>query len=162
MSRSTRDDPERSEALQAVADSGRRLSTAMVLFHTNLSKRVGLGPTEEKVLELVRRHEHPSVRDLADHTGMAKNSISDLLDRLEHKGFVTRQPHPSDGRRVVIVTTDKGVAKIGRLFVGMMTRLDELNADYSTAELAVIAGYQSRAADIQEAEARKLATDPED
>ncbi|MGJ9423401.1 MarR family winged helix-turn-helix transcriptional regulator [Aeromicrobium sp. CF3.5] len=157
MSWSTEEDPVRAEALRALAESGRHLSTAMILFHTNLSRSVGLGTTEEKVLELVRRHEHPSVGDLAEHTGMAKNSISDVLDRLEAKGFVTREPHPSDGRKVAIVATQEGAAKIGQLFIGMMTRLGEIQAEYSTEDLALIARYQRRAADIQAAEARTLA-----
>ncbi|WP_167659877.1 hypothetical protein [Nocardia mangyaensis] len=49
----------------------------MIVFHTNLSGRVGLGTAEEKVLELVCRAGHPSVGELAEQTGMAKNSISD-------------------------------------------------------------------------------------
>lgn len=157
MSQSTHDETARAEALRALADSGRHLSTAMILFHTNLSMRVGLGTTEEKVLELVRRHDHPSVGDIAEQTGMAKNSISDVLDRLEAKGFITREPHPSDGRKVAIVATEEGAARIGALFGGMMTRLGALNAEYSTEDLALIADYQARAAQIQEAEARALA-----
>lgn len=129
----------------------------MILFHTNLSRRVGLGTTEEKVLELVRRQDHPSVGDLAEHTGMAKNSISDVLDRLEAKGFITREPHPTDGRKVAIVATDEGAARIGQLFVGMMTRLGQLQAEYSSEDLALIAEYQRRAAEIQSDEARALA-----
>ena len=161
MSWSTHEDPVRAEALGALADSGRRLSTAMILFHTNLSRRVGLGVTEEKLLELVRRHGSPSVGDLAEYLGMAKNSVSDVLDRLEVKGFVVREPHPHDGRKVAIVATEEGAARIGRHFVGMMGRLGELNADFSTEELTLIAEYQRRAAEIQAAEARVLAEAPD-
>jgi DNA-binding MarR family transcriptional regulator len=157
MSWSTHEDPARAEALGALADSGRRLSTAMILFHTNLSRRVGLGVTEEKLLELVRRYSSPSVGDLAEYAGMAKNSVSDVLDRLEAKGFIVREPHPSDGRKVAIVATDEGAARIGQHFVSMMGRLDELNAGYSTEQVALIAEYQRRAAEIQVAEARALA-----
>lgn len=157
MNWSTEEDPARAEALQALRDAGRHQSTAMILFHTNLSRRVGLGTTEEKVLELVHRHGHPSVGELAEHTGMAKNSISDVLDRLEAKGFVTREPHPSDGRKVAIVATEEGAARIGQLFAGLMTRLSQLQAEYATEDLALIAEYQRRAAEIQSDEARALA-----
>lgn len=157
MNWSTEEDPARAEALRALTDAGRHQSTAMVLFHTNLSGRVGLGTTEEKVLELVRRLGHPSVGELAEHTGMAKNSISDALDRLEAKGFVIREPHPSDGRKVAIVATEEGASRIGQLFTGMMTRLSQLQAEYSTEDLALIAEYQRRAAEIQSDEARVLA-----
>ncbi|OQO90882.1 hypothetical protein B1813_15295 [Saccharomonospora piscinae] len=152
------DDPERAAALRAIAESGRMQSTAMVLFHTNLSKQVGLGPTEEKVLELVRRYRHPSVGELSERTGMAKNSISDVIDRLEGKGFVERQPHPTDGRRVAIVATGEGVSRIGGLFAGMMRRLAKLQEDYTTDELRLIADYQRRAAEIQADEGRKLSS----
>lgn len=161
MSRSTHEDSARAAAVAALVDSGRHLSTAMILFHANLSRRVGLGPTEEKLLELVRRLGHPSVGELAAETGMAKNSISDALDRLAAKGFITREPHPGDGRKVAIVATESGAARIGQMFKPMLNRLAELNAEYSTAELALIAGYQRRAADIQAAEAAALGTAPE-
>lgn len=161
MNRSTHAEPSRAEVLGALGDSGRMLSTAMVLFHTNLSRRVGLGPTEEKLLELIRRETSPTVSELAQHTGMAKNSISDALDRLETKGFIARERHPSDGRKVAIVATREGSARIGELFVGMMSRLGELNAEYSTEDLALIAEYQRRAAEIQTEEARVLASESE-
>ncbi|MBK1783957.1 MarR family winged helix-turn-helix transcriptional regulator [Prauserella cavernicola] len=158
MGTATQDDPERAEALRAIADSGRMQSTAMVLFHTNLSKQVGLGPTEEKVLELVRRHGHPSAGELSEQAGMAKNSISDVLDRLESKGFVERQPHPTDGRKVAIVATGEGAARIGGLFTGMMRRLAKLQENYTTDELRLIADYQRQAAEIQADEGRKLSS----
>lgn len=143
--------------LAALTASGRELSTAVVLFHTNLSRRVGLGPTEEKVLELVHRHQHATVSELATHAAMPKNSLSDILDRLEEKAFVERRPHPSDGRKVSIIGTESGAGRIGALFDGLLAGLAELNAEYSTEELAVIADYQRRAAVIQAAEARVLA-----
>ncbi|WP_434740621.1 MarR family winged helix-turn-helix transcriptional regulator [Micromonospora sp. SH-82] len=163
MSRAIPEESQRAEVLAALADSGRELSTAMIQFHTNLSRRVGLGPTEEKVLELVHRHQHATVGELAQHAGMAKNSLSDTLDRLHDKGFVERQPHPSDGRKVAVVATASGVERVSALFTGLMTRLAGLNADFSTEELAVVADYQRRAAAIQAAEARMLAdtTEPQ-
>lgn len=151
--------PTRDEVLAALADSGRELSTAVILFHTNLALRVGLGPSEEKVLELVHRHRHATVSELAEHAGMRKNSLSDTLDRLEAKGFVERQPHPRDGRKVSVTGTASGAERIGALFGGLMSRLGELNAEFSTEELAVIADYQRRAAEIQAAESQALDDD---
>ncbi|MGC0249832.1 MarR family winged helix-turn-helix transcriptional regulator [Pseudactinotalea sp. Z1748] len=159
MNRARSKEASRDEVLTVLAASGRELSTAMIQFHTNLSRRVGLGPTEEKVLELVHRHQHATVGELAKHAAMPKNSLSDILDRLEEKAFIQRQPHPSDGRKVSIVGTDAGARRIGALFDGLMSRLAELNGNYSTEELAVVADYQRRAAAIQGAEARALATD---
>ncbi|MEV7227376.1 MULTISPECIES: MarR family transcriptional regulator [Polymorphospora] len=157
MASSTERDADRAAAETAVADSGRLLSTAMILFHTSLSKKVGLGPTDEKVLELVQRHRNVSPRQLAELTGLAKNSITDVLDRLARRGFVTRQPDPADGRKVIVVAADEGIARIAAHFAGLMGRLADLNAAFSPEELRVVAEYQRRAAEIQEDEARRLA-----
>ncbi|MBD8077507.1 MarR family transcriptional regulator [Cellulosimicrobium arenosum] len=160
MNRSSSEKPaSRDELLAALADSGRELSTAVILFHTNLARRVGLGPSEEKVLELVHRHRHATVSELAEHAAMRKNSLSDTLDRLEDKGFVERRPHPGDGRKVSVIGTASGLERIGTLFDGLMSGLSELNADYTTEELAVIAEYQHRAAEIQTAASHSLAGD---
>lgn len=131
----------------------------MVLFHTRLAEQVGLGPTDEKVLELVGRYGRPSARDLAVHTGLAANSITNVLDRLAARGFVRRERDPDDGRRVLVVATEDGAQRIGRYFVDLMTRLAALNEDYSTQELQLIAAYQARVADVQE-DAARLLTDP--
>lgn len=156
MKRSTPDRRSRDEILEAVTDSGRRLSTAVVLFHSNVSRRVGLGSTEEKVLELVHRHRQATVGELADLAGMPKNSLSDLLDRLEDKGFVERRRHPDDGRKVAVIGTEAGAARIGAQFGGLMASLAALNEEFSTEELAIVAEYLGRAAEIQTAESRAL------
>ncbi|MCT2584943.1 MarR family winged helix-turn-helix transcriptional regulator [Actinophytocola gossypii] len=152
------DDEERAAAVQAVADAGRVLSTAAVLFHTNVSSSVGLGPTDGKVLELIRRYSDISAKELAERTGLAKNSISAVLSRLEKNGFVERRPDPADGRRLLLVSTAEGARRIGELFVGLTSRLDELRERYTTEQLRVIADYQLRAAAIQHSEAAKLGT----
>jgi hypothetical protein len=56
-----------------------------------------------------------------------------------------------------VVGTASGADRIGALFDGLMSRLDELNTEYATEELAVIADYQRRAAVIQAAESQALA-----
>ena len=157
MTTSSPEVPDRAVVLAALADSGRELSTAVILFHANLSRRVGLGATEEKVLELVHRHGQVTVTELADEAGVRKNSLSVTLDRLEDKGFIQRQPHPDDGRKVSIVGTVAGRERIGALFGDLMSRLDAVNQDYTDAELAIVADYQHRTAHAQLAAAQHLA-----
>lgn len=149
------EDP-RDAVIAAMAKHGRELSTATVLFHTLLSSRVGLGPTDEKVLELVHRRGAATAGELAELAGMRKNSMTDVIDRLEAKGFVQRQPHASDGRKVGVIGTAEGTRRIGALLEPLMTQLTHLYDDYSTAELETIAGYLERAAQIQSAATNDL------
>lgn len=45
---------------------------------------------------------------LADHVGITKQSVNDLLGHLERHGYLTRVPDPADGRARVIRLTAKG------------------------------------------------------
>ena len=46
--------------------------------------------------------------ELADQLQITKQSVNDLLAHLEQRGYVTREPDPSDGRARVIRLTPKG------------------------------------------------------
>jgi DNA-binding MarR family transcriptional regulator len=45
---------------------------------------------------------------LADHVGITKQSVNDLLGHLERHGYLGRVPDPADGRARVIRLTSKG------------------------------------------------------
>jgi DNA-binding MarR family transcriptional regulator len=45
---------------------------------------------------------------LADHVGITKQSVNDLLGHLEGCGYLRRMPDPADGRARVIRLTPKG------------------------------------------------------
>lgn len=45
---------------------------------------------------------------LADHVGITKQSVNDLLGHLERQGYLRRVPDPADGRARVIRLTSKG------------------------------------------------------
>lgn len=156
MNQKAEGDDVRDEALHRLALSGRELSTAIILFHSALSRLVGLGPTEEKVLDLLEKNPGIHVGELAQLAAMPKNTLSDLLDRLQEKGFVLRRPSPTDGRRVVVEPTAEGRHEIGQHFASLMTSLQDLYAEYSTEELTLLSDFLHRVAQLQLSEARLL------
>ncbi|GHO49476.1 MarR family winged helix-turn-helix transcriptional regulator [Ktedonospora formicarum] len=46
--------------------------------------------------------------ELAEHLGITKQAASQMIDYLEERGYVARQPHPTDKRGKLIVLTSKG------------------------------------------------------
>jgi DNA-binding MarR family transcriptional regulator len=50
--------------------------------------------------------------ELADAASMALSSMQELVDDLERRGIVEREPDPSDRRAKLIVLTDKGLAAL--------------------------------------------------
>lgn len=51
-----------------------------------------------------------TISELAVHLGVTRQAAAQLVDELIEKGYVTRQPHPEDGRARLIVLTDRGWA----------------------------------------------------
>lgn len=47
---------------------------------------------------------------LARDVGITSAGMTNLLDRLEQRGLITRDPHPTDGRRVLVSLTKAAVA----------------------------------------------------
>ncbi|GMA32878.1 MarR family winged helix-turn-helix transcriptional regulator [Litorihabitans aurantiacus] len=52
-------------------------------------------------------------RELALALGMTDASVSGLVDRLERRGYVRREPHPEDRRSLRLVVTDVVVRAAG-------------------------------------------------
>ncbi|WP_068162781.1 MarR family winged helix-turn-helix transcriptional regulator [Rhodococcus phenolicus] len=48
--------------------------------------------------------------DLADHLGVTKQAAGQLVDQLVERGYVTREPAPTDARARLLQLTDKGWA----------------------------------------------------
>lgn len=119
---------------------GREHSDATVLFHSALATRLGLHPTDYKALGIVDRLGPMSAGELGRHTGLAAASVTNLVDRLEARGFLHREAHPTDRRRVLLradlseVTGDEFFASWQRSTTRMWER-------YSDAELAVILDF---------------------
>jgi DNA-binding MarR family transcriptional regulator len=57
------------------------------------------------------------LNELNDHVLLSQSSLSRLVERLEKRGLVARQPAPDDGRGVLLKLTEEGAAlqkEIGR------------------------------------------------
>jgi len=51
--------------------------------------------------------------ELAEHLGVTKQAAGQMVDYLEERGYVTREPHPSDRRIKLITLAPRGRACIG-------------------------------------------------
>jgi DNA-binding MarR family transcriptional regulator len=148
--------PGRSRLLRTLARVGREHSDATVLFHAAVAERLDLHPTDEKALSLLQRLGPLSAGDLARQTGLATASVTNLVDRLERKGFVRRLRDPRDRRRIVVEARPEGVEEAARLFQSTGSSLARLYHRYSVADLAVIADFLARNAARLRAETARL------
>jgi DNA-binding MarR family transcriptional regulator len=141
---------------QALLGQGREVGTAAIMFHQAVADRLGLNPTDHKCLDLVNRAGGATAGDLADWTGLTTGAVTGLIDRLERAGFVRREDHPTDRRKVVIRVVPERLSEVGRLFRSLGEEMTDLCARYSEGELRVIVDYMTRSAELFRRETRRL------
>ncbi len=147
----------RSELIERMNLAGREISSAAVMFHTAVAARRGLSATEEKALDILLREGPMTHAVLREHTGLAAASVTDLIDRLERKGYAARGPHPDDRRRVLVAAlADRVYADMAPLFVDWVQSLDELYATYTDAQLRTISDFMTQAAERQRIATERL------
>ncbi|WP_207389233.1 MarR family winged helix-turn-helix transcriptional regulator [Marinobacter halodurans] len=146
----------REDLLARLAKVGREHSDATVLFHATVARLLGLNATDYKTLGALDREGPMTAGDIAKHTGLATASVTNLVDRLEKKGYVRRISDPADRRRVVVAPAAEAVDRAERLLGSTRQSLTRLYEDYSESELAVIADFLSRNAERLRTETGKL------
>ncbi|MFX0539876.1 MarR family winged helix-turn-helix transcriptional regulator [Ornithinimicrobium sp. Y1847] len=117
-------------ALRKLLDSGRRVTPA-------IARRAGLTHTELALLEHVTE-EPVGPSELAHRLGVTTAAASGIVDRLESRGHVQRQPHPTDRRRTAVVPTPSGREELMGHLMPMFVELAQLDADLTEDERAVV------------------------
>jgi DNA-binding MarR family transcriptional regulator len=151
--------PARAELLATLARAGREHSEATVLFHAALAGLLDLHPTDYKTLGVLERLGPMSAGEIARHTGLATASVTNLVDRLEQKGFVHRVDDPHDRRRVLVAPVAEKLSGARPLFASTRRSLAALYEGYTDAQLAVIADFLARNAERLRAETARLEQD---
>jgi DNA-binding MarR family transcriptional regulator len=89
-----------------------------------------------------------SVRELSDRTGFRASTVTGILDRLENRGYLTRELDPADRRSFRLPLTEAGQAVAARV----LTAIADLERDALAGLSATqIAGYHAVVAALQEA-----------
>ncbi len=151
---------ERPHLLDALRRVGREHSDATVFFHAGIAEHLGLKATDEKAMSILERAGRLTAGQLAQRTGLATPSVTDLIDRLERKGFVRRTRDPHDRRRIIVEPDARRVEQIAPIFESPMRSLAQLFARYSDDQLAVILDFLRRDAERLQNEAAKLGQAP--
>lgn len=147
---------ERAELIAQLDQAGRAMSTVAVLFHTAVSEQCGLTVSEEKALDLLQRFGPMTAGELAEKSGLAKPSVTGLIDRLERKGFARRAADASDGRRVRVEVEPRSLAKMGPLFDDFVAGLHTMYERYSSEELKLVMRFMADATEVQERATERL------
>jgi DNA-binding MarR family transcriptional regulator len=99
-------------------------------------------PVSRRALEVLQHLQASgplTVGEQAEHLGLRRNSVSELLQRLESKGLVARIRDERDERRVLVWLTDSGrdvVSRIGQVLAPDL--IAQTMATLSPADQAIV------------------------
>ncbi|MGW6203216.1 MarR family winged helix-turn-helix transcriptional regulator [Streptomyces sp. NPDC055089] len=82
--------------------------------------------------------------ELGATLGLAKSSLTGLVDRSVQRGLVRREPDPEDGRAVRVALTPAGDALADVFYAGTCRRVDALSAGLDEAEREQLATLLGR------------------
>lgn len=77
----------------------------------------GISPHEARTLRVVGRHEPTRLGAVAEHLRIAPRSVTGVVDALEDRGLVAREPDPDDRRATRVSLTPTGRTALGELDV---------------------------------------------
>ena len=137
---------------------GRELSNAVVFFHEAIAAHLGIGAAEWKCLGLLDQHGPSTASRLAELSGFTTGAITGIVDRLEGKGYVRRQRHPTDRRSIIVepLQLEKLHGRILPIFQSLGRAMAEIASGYSQRELAAIGKFMSETTDTLRQETAKL------
>jgi DNA-binding MarR family transcriptional regulator len=138
---------------------GREIGLATMRYHNTVAARLGLNPTDHRCLDLLHGHEEVTAGDLAEWTGLTTGAVTGMIDRLERAGFIRREAHSSDRRKVVIRPVAERFEEVGKMFIPLGRGMANLRDKFSAAELKVIMDYMTGLAELFRKETQRLRTE---
>lgn len=113
-----------------------RLLREIIRRETPILEQAGLEMWDYAILTALVAGDAPTQAGLAAATGRDKTRLIRNLDRLEHRGLVTRSPDPADRRNRVVALTRKGRRTVDSCRTGIRAMEEELLGGLRPADRA--------------------------
>jgi DNA-binding MarR family transcriptional regulator len=82
--------------------------------------------------------------ELGAMLGLAKSSLTGMVDRSERNGLVQRKPDPQDSRAVRVALTKQGAKLADAFYTETCRRIEELTSGFAPAERDTLAALLGR------------------
>lgn len=140
----------RNDLIEQLSGTVMRWQDATEKYDDAVGTLYGLNQAERHCLSLLWQGPLPP-GVIAREIGLTPPSVTALVDRLEKRGFLTREPDPDDRRKMRIAMTEKTQKMSEEMYLPLAEKGRKLLAAYSDDHLAAIAKFAGEALAVQEA-----------
>lgn len=132
----------RAEQVMRLVTEVQRSSDISTFFIHAVAAKVGINPTDLKVLSILSRQGPLSAGRIAELTGLTTGAITFMLDRLEKAGYTRRVRHPTDRRVVLIELIPEPLQRdTGTYFAAMAQATADAVKHYTDEQLELVVDF---------------------
>ncbi|MBT9548361.1 MAG: MarR family transcriptional regulator [Candidatus Sericytochromatia bacterium] len=135
---------------------GQMSSTETALFQQAAAAKYGLGITEMKTISALLQEGPMTAGQLTRRLNLTTGAVTNLIDRLEKRGWVGRSPDPSDRRKVIVSVNQTQLASGENVYQSMGVAFEALLNSYSTEELRFLVKFHQSVIELTQVEMKKL------
>jgi DNA-binding MarR family transcriptional regulator len=103
-----------------------------------------LSPHDARALRVIGHHGPTRLGVIADRLRIAPRSATDVIDRLESRGLVTRSPDPDDRRAMTVTLTEVGESVLAEVDAARRAGAEDFFGGLSEHEGASLATILTR------------------
>ncbi|WP_330293520.1 MarR family winged helix-turn-helix transcriptional regulator [Streptomyces sp. NBC_00576] len=120
-----------------------RISFLVNAVYAESAREHGLTPQQGQLLCALMARPY-FMGELGSVLGLAKSSLTGLVDRTERNGLVRREPDPQDTRAVRVMFTPEGRKAADEFYMDTCRRIDRLPDGLDAADRDVLADLLGR------------------
>lgn len=136
---------------------GEVVNTETALFQHLAAVQHGLGITDMKTLSILLREGPMTAGEIGNRLRLTSGSVTTLIDRLERRDLVKRQPHANDRRKVIVTVNREKLAAGDDVYRSMGDAFARLLETYTTEQLKFLVQFHAANLELTKKEIAKLA-----
>jgi DNA-binding MarR family transcriptional regulator len=117
-------------------------------FEKHVGNELTVNPTDLEAMEQLIMDGALSPTELSKRLGISTAAVTSVIDRLTAVGHVTRAPHPTDRRALLVVPSPESVAKAMSTLLPMILGIDRALDGLTATEQATITSYLERVVSV--------------
>lgn len=118
-----------------------RLSASHEKFERAVGRRLDVDAAGLAAMDRLITRGPATPTELARALEISTATMTLVLNRLEASGHVTREPHPSDRRKVVVTASESSTIQAHDNFMPLISGVDSLVNSLSVDDQLVVAGF---------------------